>query len=339
MRTLIIVLVLITLAAAAGLSFVLQAGAQDSGNAALEVSCTPQPVPANVDTLISCRFVARNNGPVPYPDARIDLVPASALPIPDRYLFFSASLDGVPFEVGTSQTSFALGEIGTREQRTLVLDVVVRSSRSSGAEAVLVDGSAGEVARAIISSDYSGGAPAVQLSATVTQSPDDPHVQRYLIAVSSDVERITYITAEVALPQGYSIPAEFLRPIFAAGPTPGRVPLTIAEIEPYLPPGDEEIFMFDVRADEGCFGGQMGIVFEMRNDAGSTFRPALIEDIPYVEACAAAAVSDGIGGASALPQGGFGPPAEHVEPALTLAAMLAGILGFATIGLAIFLVR
>jgi hypothetical protein len=42
---------------------------------------------------------------------------------------------------------------------------------------------------------------------------------------------------------------------------------------------------------------------------------------------------------TSLGQGGFGPPAEQVEPALTLAAMLAGIVGFATIGLAIFLVR
>jgi hypothetical protein len=58
-----------------------------------------------------------------------------------------------------------------------------------------------------------------------------------------------------------------------------------------------------------------------------------------VESCAEVAIADGVGGPSALPAGGFGPPAEQVEPALTLAAMLAGILGFATIGLAIFLVR
>jgi hypothetical protein len=90
------------------------------------------------------------------------------------------------------------------------------------------------------------------------------------------------------------------------------------------------------QAIEGaCFEANPAAIVRMELDSTPVTLGALSEFGPGCPANGGADSGPRVG----LPQTGLGADAERVEPVLTLAAMVASILGFATIGLAIFIVR
>jgi hypothetical protein len=91
----------------------------------------------------------------------------------------------------------------------------------------------------------------------------------------------------------------------------------------------------DRQAVGACFEANPAAIVRMEIDAEPVSLGALAEFGPGCPTVVGGDIGAGVG----LPHTGLGPGAERVEPLLTLAAMLAGILGFATIGMAVFLVR
>lgn len=142
MRTLLLIVGMLLVALAAGLSFVLPAGAQTSaptpGAVTLDGSCDPPSVPAGVDSLITCTFTMRNGGSAPLAGAQLEFVPGSAVPPPDRYYFFSERLDGVEHETTGNDTVYDLGNVPAGAQRVVEFRIVVRSAHDFGADVEVV---------------------------------------------------------------------------------------------------------------------------------------------------------------------------------------------------------
>lgn len=143
MRTLFLVLVMLLVALAAGLSFVLPAGAQEQPAATLEVLCHPPGEPGVVLAsrelvLVTCTATARNTGPVLLAGAQLAFVPATTLPPPDTYVFWSELRDGVRQPLGEAQLAYDFGDIPPGAQSVIVLDVIVHSTHDFGADAVLL---------------------------------------------------------------------------------------------------------------------------------------------------------------------------------------------------------
>ncbi len=144
MRTLIMVAVMVLVALAAGLSFVIKAGAQvAAGTAKLEYRCgdgdgSLPSIPTDVPTLRSCTATVTNTGSSPLLAANIVFEPSSpGLPAPDSYCFFSAARDGVDQPVRCGTLSYDFGDIAAGAQSTITLRIIVRSTREYGADVVL----------------------------------------------------------------------------------------------------------------------------------------------------------------------------------------------------------
>ncbi len=172
MRTLVFVLGLLLLILAAGGSFVVRA--QGAGSATLDGRCAPQSAPAGVDTLMQCTFTARNSGETVLPNARLFFQPAANLAIPDAYYFFRASRDGVDLGATENALDYAFGDLAPGASSTLDIDVIVRSTHPSGAEAVLVAGrSVLEAYARVTISGEPGPASNTLLAVTLTRIPPD----------------------------------------------------------------------------------------------------------------------------------------------------------------------
>ena len=170
MRTLMVVVGLVAVALASAASFVLSAegGGPD---VVLEHRCTPPSLPADVDTLVTCTFTARNGGRDTLRDAFLGFQPSGSTPIPDSYYFFRATHDGVELEVSDGRLTYPFGDIPPDSQSTLEVQVIVRSSHAYAADAVLVAGAGqDELARITLGGDVAGNASPA-LGATLTPDP------------------------------------------------------------------------------------------------------------------------------------------------------------------------
>lgn len=143
-RTLIVVLLVLWLLLAASATFVpgVWAGAPAAGR--LDVSCDRDTVPRGVDSLIRCTYVATNEGSETWDEARLFFIPASGLPIPDRYFFFTYRRDGVEYAHQPGDISYAFGPIEPGGSGEIELEIIVNSRQAFGADVgltVLGDGS------------------------------------------------------------------------------------------------------------------------------------------------------------------------------------------------------
>ncbi|MBI5283765.1 MAG: hypothetical protein HY874_01610 [Chloroflexi bacterium] len=138
MRTLLLVIVMVLLALAAGLSFVLPAAAQREPSAELAFGCGDTVLASQETVLISCDAVARNTGTVRLSGPQLQFIPAAAVPPPDFYLFWSATHDGVRSTPGEVQLTYDFGDIEPGESSVIELEIIVRSTHDYGADVALV---------------------------------------------------------------------------------------------------------------------------------------------------------------------------------------------------------
>lgn len=140
MRTLLLIVGMLLVALAAGLSFVLPAGAQSppGGEATLDATCGPPTVPAGVDSLVTCIFTVRNGGSAALENTQLEFLPDPAVSPPDRFFFFSERLDGVEHETTGNDTVYDLGDIPAGAQRVVEFRIIVRSAHDFGADVEVV---------------------------------------------------------------------------------------------------------------------------------------------------------------------------------------------------------
>ncbi len=327
MRTLLMVILMMLVAVAAGLSFVLQAAAQEQASAELEFGCRSDQLRAavvsGVPTLMTCTATARNTGSVSLAGGQLSFVPASNLPTPDAYYFWSAVHDGVPQTISETQLTYDFGDIAPGASSVIVLEIIVRSTHDYGADVVLLaQPDQREYARVAFHGSVTAAGPGnppatLQLEAAPVSLA--PGLYQASLTVTSESEKLVFITADVGLEPDFVIPDRFRRvvdgPRNAPSPLPGRFPLTTVEIEPYAPPGEPEVFIFDIDATGACYGGPIAIVATARTLDGRLLRPALLDYVSW----------DGANCVSGLPNGGAGPlPARHDALLLALALLLGG---------------
>ncbi|MEX2227049.1 MAG: hypothetical protein WEB52_11440 [Dehalococcoidia bacterium] len=344
MRTLLIVLALAGTAVAAGASFVLQAGAQEQA-ATLEYTCDPPRAPSGVDTLLRCRAVATNTGSDPLRDVRFNFEPAANLPPPDRFYFFGGRLDGAPFDVDGGQIVYTIGDLAPGEERVLDLDVIVRvPQQPSGAVARLfLPGDGRELARQLVVIEPDDAPPPVTMRLQLSQNTDDPRRFQALLTANDAAREIDTFTADIALFDHMSIPDAYARvePLLGEEVFGEKFHLTTLHNDPPSPAAVDVSIAFEVSLQEACQGGSLAIVGYIHAPTGEVSRPALLAELPVPDVCLTPGVDAAgePGAVMSLGQGGFGPPREQVEPLITLVAMLAAILGFAVVGVGIFVVR
>jgi len=335
MRTLLIIVMLVGVAAIAAASFVLDGGAQQPG-ATLEYTCDPPRVPANVDTLVRCRAVAVAPTDTPLNNVRLSFELAPPVPPPARWYFFGArlGLDGVPFEVDPGQTVYDLGEMAPGERTTLDLDIVLRVSAPSGALVVL---SAGEVrlAQELVVIEPDDAPPPVTIELQLAQNTTDLRRFQALLMVNDADRAIDTFTADIGLPAGMSIPDAYARqqPLLGEEVFGEKFHLTTVLNDPPSPAGADVSIGFEIVTDERCQAGTLALVGYIHAPTGEVARPALLTELPEDPECYSADEVTSLG------QGGFGPAQQDVEASVPLVAMLAGILGAAAVGVAIFVVR
>jgi hypothetical protein len=131
---------MLALSIAAGLSFVLPAAAQTPtrANVLLQATCDPPSVPPNRDTVLTCSFRVENEGTESLSQAQLQFLPGSAVGPPDRYYFFSETIDGLARETSGDDTSYDLGNVGSHEVRSVAFRIIVRSSHHFGADVAVV---------------------------------------------------------------------------------------------------------------------------------------------------------------------------------------------------------
>jgi hypothetical protein len=338
MRTLIIVVVLLFVAVAAGASFVVGGGAQQPG-ATLDYACDTTRIPANVDTLVRCRAVVTNTGQERLSDVRLQFEPAPGVPSPDRWYFFGARLDGAPFEVDRGQIVYDIGRAEPGERFTLDLDIILRVSAPSGAVVSLwlaPDGT--RLTQQLVVIEPDEAPPSVTIDLQLEQSLEDPHLYVGALQFSSEEYTIDSFTADIALSPGLSIPDGLARtePLLGEEVFGGKFHLRLVTLDPPATPPATVGVPVEVYAGDPCQGGSLALVGYVHAPDGPVARPSLVTELPVDPDCFG---GDLPGGVTSLGQGGFAPEQQDVEAAVALIAMLAGILGFATVGLAIFVVR
>lgn len=335
MRTVIIVLVLAGVAVAAGASFVMRAGAQVP-TATLSYDCQPLSVSPGVDAFVRCRAVATNTGSGPLAGVRLQFVPASNLPIPARYYFFGARLDGVPFDVEGGDIEYEIGTIAPGQQRTLDLDVIVRTTEPSGALARLyLSGDGAELAQQLVVIESSAPSPGATLDIQVRPLPGDGRRYTALLTVTSSAA-FDEFTADIGTWEGITVPHAFWRDERMLGEDvfgTNKFHLALARFDPPNPPGAEASIAFEIDTAQPCSGGVLAAVGYLHAPDGQVARPALLAELPVPDACYAA------GAVTSLGQGGSGPGQPRLESLASLAAMIAGIAGCAAIALGIYIVR
>lgn len=109
-----------------------------TGAASLDVACTGTPIPSGIDTVTRCTFTARNIGSTPLDKLKLTLAATQNLAIPDRYYFFAATRDGQPLAIAPGDLEYAFNDLAPGVQSVIVLTIIIRSTRTYGADAILV---------------------------------------------------------------------------------------------------------------------------------------------------------------------------------------------------------
>jgi len=140
MRTLLLVVLMMVMALASGLSFVLHAAAQAPASAELTVDCGDQlAVASATPTLVTCAAVARNTGSTTVADAKLELKTAIFVQGPDRYFsFWSETHDGVRSIPDKSQFMFDFGDIPSGASSKIVFEIIAQSTEDFGVDFLLV---------------------------------------------------------------------------------------------------------------------------------------------------------------------------------------------------------
>lgn len=320
MRTLLIVVMLMVVALAAGASFFVRAGAQEP-QASLDYVCDPQSVPEGVDTLLRCRVVATNTGTVPLPDVWFGFVPAPDVAIPDRYYFFAARLDGIPLDINSGQINYDLGAIPPGGERVLELDVIVRVTQPSGALAQLYSLESGyEFAQQTLIIEPSDDPAPVEMRMEAHYGAAGEGTYRSSLAVSGSVE-VTEFTADLGLYENMSIPAVYARQERMQGEDVFGEKFHLPIVRTAAPTTTSDI-PFDVQVEPACSGGTVAAVGYVRAADGTVYRPALLFDLSVPETCYES------GDVTGLARGGFGPQTAVGWPvdAIAVALLAAGLL-------------
>jgi hypothetical protein len=269
---------------------------------------------------------------------------ATSLPIPSRYYFFGARLDGTPLAVQAYQIDYALGDMAPGEERTLDLDIIVRVGERSGAVARVYSGEDGrELTQQGIVIEPTDARPEVDVRLDLEPLPgaEVGHVARLVVMDAS--REVDTLSASVALEGELTIPVAYARQEQFLGEDVfgEKFRLLVARFTPTSPPSTvERTIEFEVR-DAGCGGGMIALVAYVHRTDGSVARPALLADVPFDETLATheSCVAVSVDGVRSLGQGGFGPDRTTVEATVSLVAMLMGLVGFAAVGLGIYVVR
>lgn len=337
MKSVVIVLALVLMAAAAGMSFVFQsAGAQENG-ATLEAECSPPlgrgvaAVEAGVYEFVSCRFEARNTGDSPLPGASLSLMPAPDLSPPREYRMFHLVRDGVREAVSPGQLTFTFADMAPGEQSTIELGIILKSDRPFGARADLIAETDRyePIASASLRGDVTNErqqrvAVTLEPGGDLTES-ESGRAARYELVVSNELEaEVEDVVVEIDARAGSSDDVEFAaegewEPIAGTGHLSTSLG-TIASGETL-----RRELTFTIPEGGCAYYLRPALVLTARR--GETgLRTALLPEtvtIPATEAC-----PPGIGGggeAALLPATGTGP-GESDRSSLALPILVAGML-------------
>lgn len=328
MRTLILIATMLALALAAGLSFVVRAGAEPDGqSAALDFSCAPPgqaapPLPSGVARLLSCTAVARDTGAAPLVDARLSFSATSGDSIPDEYYFFRYAVNGVERPLTDSQLTYDFGNITPGARSEIALAIIVRSSHSYGADVALQAGTPPEeYARVTVHNDVTDDLPAqVPVKLFRSRGGDCGGDARYeLYVTSTDAAGFDNVTVELAPGSTAAVTA-------GDGWTPAAAGRIVLDAGPLAPGADLHRTLVYTLAPDSCEFMRPAVLVTATQRA-KTLTTALIGESGSIGECAGQ--SGGGGGFSSLvlPDTGAGPGGigDHaVRPAS--AALACGLL-------------
>jgi hypothetical protein len=331
-KTLLIIVVLLGVAVAAGASFVVGGGAQEGEAASAELGggCRARHdyIPAGEDAIIGCTFTATNTGGTSLASPEIYFVPSSAVAPPERYFFFRYMLDGVERPTTGTGTTYEFNTITPGKSSRIELEIIVRASQPFGADVLL--GANGALDRMTVANEVHealGTAAGQQMFGfhrlLLAGGPVRASFDSILVNVNS--ARILEASVELHPGAGATLREGPWEPVDGSarfthvfGDMAWRTAVNVvAHIE---------------STDSDCLYAAPAAIASIQFEDGTVRVPAL-SDLPM--SCGSTMGYEGV----ALPAGGNGGYRERVEPVLTLVAMLAGIVGFATIGMAVFLVR
>jgi len=318
MRTLVLTVMMMAVAVATGASFLVRA--QGAASATLAASCEPRDRPSGVDVLLTCTFTARNTGPSTIENATLGFQPSQGLDIPDRYYFWSWRLDsGPPQPAHPGQLSYEMGDIPRGGTRLLEIEVIVRASRRSGADAVLsTGGGSDELARTKLAGEVSTAVTTdVGLGLDLVAEPDRLGHYRAIITVSP-ISETPLDSLTVGLDQDWI--ADGGSALATGDPSYVRVSYPEGL---RLNAGTVNTFEFGLVAPQACTGGVVAVVAQLTQSDGSALRPAVLGFVEYDDACYGDAAP------TRLPAGGDGPAAAPASAIDLLAAL--GVLGAALI--------
>lgn len=317
MRTLVVTVMMIGLAVATCASFIVRA--QGAASATLAAGCEPRDRPSGVDVLLTCTFTARNTGSSTIENAALGFQPAQGLDIPDRYYFWSWRLDAGPAQPAhPGQLSYEMGDIPHGGSRLLKVEVIVRASRRSGADAVLYTGGGSEeLARTTLAGDVSTTATDAGLELDLVAEPGTPGSYRATVTVSPG-SAATLDSLAVGLEQDW---------VADGGSTQNIGDPSYVRVKYHeglrINAGTVNTVEFTLLAPQACTGGVVAVVAQLTQSDGRALRPSVLGFVEYDEAC----YDDGT--PTELPSGGDGTAAGPVSAIDLLAAL--GVLGAALV--------
>lgn len=334
MKTVLIVISLMAVAAAAGASFLLQAGAQEPPPIAAElsISCDTDVVPRNIDTVLSCTYSATNTGTQSIITPMLVFVPSAQVPAPDRYFFFGYRREGVDLATTGSEVTYRFNTIAPGRSSNVTLEIIVRASGRFGAEVQLVDAYGNRLdsetmAREVVDASIAPTA-SLKLRRLVVEPEGAPDWAPYQVMLTN-LSDATATGASVRVHPGSGATVE--NAAFARNGETGTFIHDFGDMSSMLGLGE----VANLRAvNSDCLSAAPAAVARLQFGREEV-RVAALADSPF--GCGSAGITNVA--PRGLPAGGVGPDATTVESTLSLVAMLFGVAGFAAVGLAIFIVR
>jgi hypothetical protein len=329
---LFIIVLLGAVAVAAGASFVVRGGAQQPEGMSAELGggCDGGHVAPGVDSVVTCLISAINTGGERIDAPRLVFVPAPNVAIPERYFFFSETLDGEPQPTTGADTVYQFNPIEPGESSRIELEIIVNASRPFGAEIQLADETHGVFDRQTF----------VTTPPDPTEGPTLRVLQDDSVAPSatSAAFRIEFRDSEVGtIPRAgvEAHPGASARVSHADRGTLGPEGRWLFEVDDVVTPGGFSLSFATESTDNQCLYAAPAAVARM-TIAGEPVTLAALAPLP--SGCGSTGSFDA-SGVTSLGQGGFGPGQAAVESSVALIAMLLGMFGFAAIGVGIFVVR
>jgi hypothetical protein len=332
MRTLVIVSVLVAVALAALASFVVRGGAQEPEGVSAEMGggCDGSRVTRGTDSVVTCLISAINTGGERIEAPRLVFVPAPNVPIPERYFFFSETLDGETKPTTGADTVYEFNPIDPGQSSRIEFEIIVNASGTFGAEIQLADETHGLLDRQtfVITPPES----AVSTRLRVVRDDSDS------LSAASAAFRIEFADSEVGTIPHASVeahPGASARVSDTDRGTRGPTGRWLFEVDDIVTPGGFSVSFSTESTDGECLYATPAAVARI-TIAGDPLTLAALAPPP--SGCGGTS-SFGASGVMSLGQGGFGPERTAVESSLALLAMLAGALGFAAVGVGIYVVR